>query len=240
MSDIIQFSHFLEFPNLVHGFSTRKLGSIKEHGIVFEDHLEVFAKELGIDAKKVIFTRQVHGNNVVIVSQESERYIPDADGLITKDKQNFLGIGTADCLPIIFFDPIKEAVGIVHAGYKGLLRDVISHELGTLRQLGSDMKNVLVGIGPAIDVCCYDVHKDRVAIFKKKFPFLQNYYLRKEDKYFLDLKHIASEILQHEGILDSHIAISSFCTASSIDTFFSFRGEGFKKNGLFGTIIGMI
>jgi YfiH family protein len=240
MQDIIQFSHFSQFPNLIHGFSTRKLGSIKERAIVFEDNLAKFADALHIDPKQVVFTKQVHGKAVAIVSQESDRLIPDTDGLITRDRGVFIGMATADCLPIIFYSPIHQIVGVVHAGYKGILAGILEHQIRTMIKLGADAEDIHVGIGPAIDVCCYNVPKERVDAFTSQYPFLQNHFLRKEQQYFLDLKQIASAIVQKEGILNSHIAISSFCTQSSLDTFFSFRGDSKETFGEFATIIGMV
>jgi YfiH family protein len=240
MDDIIQFSSFSQFPNLIHGFSTRQFGSIKERGVVFPENLKKFADGLGIDPQKVIFTKQVHGKNVAIVSRDSERIIADTDGLISKEKGVFIGMATADCLPIIFYDPVHAVTGVVHAGFKGLLQGILEHEIGTMQKLGSSPRDIIAGIGPAIGVCCYDVPEERVGQFKKQFPYLLNYYLQKDQTYFLDLKQIAAAILQKTGILDSHIAISSLCTRTSIDRFFSFRGDSKETFGEFATIIGML
>jgi len=165
-------------------------------------------------------------------------HIPKADGLITSRKNVFLGVVTADCLPVIFYDKKSEIVGIVHAGYKGILKGILKNMVLSFKKLGSDTKNILVAIGPSIGVCCYDVSIERVEMFVNAFEGIKTHKIR-NGKYFLDLKNIAKQSLISEGVSENNIEVSNICTKDYIKDFFSFRGEG-RIVGEFVTIVGRI
>jgi len=175
-------------------------------------------------------------------------YILNADGLITNKKNVFLCIVTADCLPVIFYDEKMGIVGIAHVGYKGILKGILKNMVLGFKKMRSDTKDILVGIGPAIGVCCYDVSYERIKMFDNLLNAdgdsgqarMTNLYQLRKGKYFLDLKNIAKQIFISEGILEKNIEVSDICTKDNIKEFFSFRGEGPKNFGEFATIVGRI
>ena len=268
---------------LVHGISTRRFGSIKSNGQINRENLRNFLEVLGIDIKRTVFPKQVHGSGVVTINDSQKNYIMNfavviptsvegshttsfgerdssteftlseaevlgmtggaklkyilkADGLITNKKNVFLGIVTADCLPVIFYDKKMGIVGIAHAGYKGLLRGIIQEMIKGMKKIGSDLKNMKIAIGPAIGLCCYDVPIERAEVFENAFKGIKTYEKR-NGKYFLDLKSITRQILISEGIRKKNIEVSQMCTKDNLNDFFSFRGEG-QKFGEFVTVIG--
>jgi polyphenol oxidase len=96
-----------------------------------------------------------------------------------------------------------------------------------------------VGIGPGIGVCCYEVPKDRIAIFQEIFPSYNDWYRKENDQFFLDLKRIALLNLKEEGIGSEHVEVSNICTAHNTNLFFSYRREG-EEAGRFISVIGHI
>lgn len=229
---------FSKNNGLVHGISTRFFGSIKDKGRINEGDLKKFLDVLNIDRKNVVFPEQVHGSNVIIIDDSKKKFILNADGLITAKKNFFLGVVTADCLPVIFYDETMGIVGISHAGYKGLLSGILQEMLKAMKKMGVDVKNIKIAIGPAIGVCCYDVSIERVELFKNAFKSIKTHEKR-NGKYFLDLKNIAKQRLILEGVPENNIEVSDICTKDNIKDFFSFRGEGKEKFGEFATIIGL-
>jgi copper oxidase (laccase) domain-containing protein len=122
--------------------------------------------------------------------------------LITDKKNVPLAVVTADCLPVLLFDPVKKVVGVLHAGRKGLLEGVISNTVQMFeKEFGSEPKDILVGIGPGIEKKCYEVEGEMV-----------------------DIRHQAHFFLRAEGILKEHIEDLDFCTKCNMDRFYSYRG----------------
>jgi len=244
----------LKSRKLIHGVSTKFFGSIKNNGNINKKNLKSFLDALRVDIKNVVFPEQVHGSSVVTIDDSKKKHILNADGLITNKKNVFLGIVTADCLPIIFYDEKMGIVGIAHAGYKGILKGILKNMVLSFKKLRSDAKDILVGIGPAIGVCCYDVSYERIKIFDKLLNAdgdsgrsrqvgiarMTKIHQVRNEKHFLDLKNIAKQIFISEGILEENIEVSDICTYDNIKNFYSFRGEGPKNFGEFATIVGRI
>ena len=140
---------------------------------------------------------------------------------------------------MIFYDKKMGIVGIAHAGYKGILKGIIKNIVLSFKKLGSNTKNILVAIGPSINVCCYDVSIERVEMFENAYKGIKTHKIR-NGKYFLNLKNIALENLLAQGIRKNNIEISPICTKDNLNRFFSFRGEGPENFGEFVTMVGKI
>ncbi len=237
--DTSNFKTFSQYPNLVSAYSTRSSGSMKDHGIINFQVINSFLTKFKISSDRLVLSEQVHGGDIEILDNvPTEKIIQKVDGLITSKRNIFLGIITADCFPILFYDRNKKIIGAAHAGYKGLSKLIIKHMIDELKNLGSNLKDLIVYIGPGIGLCCYLVSQKRIEMFNKVFPSYQNWYQKKKDLFFLDLKKIAYLNLKEQGILIKNINISEICTSDHIDTFFSYRKEG-ESAGRFISIIGM-
>lgn len=215
---------FKQFPEIRAILSEKKDGSMK----VFSDQSEEngknrerFFKNVGIDPKKVVSAEIVHGKKVVVVSDTTQSIISGADALVTKEKNLFLSVTVADCLPIFFYDPVAQLVGMVHMGWKGMLLGIIGKTMETFKKHGSDRKNIYVEIGPGIQ-------KDHFEIQKKDehlFSMYRECVLYRENKLFVDLSRIARIQLKKGGLVPNHINQSTLCTFCEEDTFYSFRRD---------------
>lgn len=235
----IYFFSIFDQTNLIHGISTKAFGSIKNKTFN-KINLEKFSQALDIPVNRIIFPQQIHSQNIKLIKNITDNFIENIDGLLTKEKNIFLGVVTADCLPLLFYDPIKKISGIIHAGYRGLLLGILETIVRKFKMLGTDTRNLLVAIGPSIGVCCYNVEKERVDKFTNTFSYLNNIYHLSKNRYFLDLKKIAFLQLLNFGLLKSNIEISDICTKDAEDTFFSYRREGVEMYGEFVSIIGRL
>ena len=219
------FKTFSRYASIKHGVSTRKFGSMKNHETKEPDRdaLTKFAKIIDI-TDPIVCMKQIHSGNVSIIENTDILQISDTDGLVTNKKHIPLAILTADCLPILFFDPQKKVIGVAHAGYKGLLNHIIENTLSVfVSKFKSDPKDIIVGIGPSIETTCYEVGVELVEKFQEEFPSFEDIFIEKDQKYFLDLRGIAQQSLIKEGILDEHIEIMDVCTKDNKD-FYSYRG----------------
>lgn len=231
------FSLFKNFPSLIHGYFPRTYGSVTQDYEPSLMTLTTIAENLSIPISSIKLMNQVHGEAVCRISLDSPQVSSDYDGLVAHQKGIFLGVKTADCLPLLFYDPVKNNIGACHAGYKGLLGNSISNTLTGMGEMGSSVKDILVGIGPSICNTCYNVEKERIELFIKRYPEMRNFYTKKDGKYYLDLKKIALFQLENEGILSEHVEFSPFCTKENTALFFSRRVE---PTGVFLTGIGML
>src|SRR5205814_1712150 len=110
-------------------------------------------------------------------------------------REIFLGVITADCIPLLFYDPQKEYVAAVHAGWRGLFKEIIKEAVTGLIAKGSDPKDIVVGIGPCIRSCCYSIPKERADQFITKFSDWKEFIVEREGKLFFNLAGVANHQL---------------------------------------------
>ncbi len=244
-----------EKTNLVrHGFSTRLGGKSEGHlkslnlGLKKNDTREniienykIFTKSLGIDMENLVLTDQVHENNILEVDERDrgkgiskETDIVAIDGFVTNKKAVALVTFYADCVPLFFLDPVKKAIGLSHAGWKGSVNKIGKNTINKMIQAyGSDPKDILIGIGPSIGRCCFEVGKEVIDKIAENFKEAENYYYKKDNgKYMLDLWELNKDQFLDMNIREENITVSNICTKCNKDTFFSHRADKGKTGSL--------
>ncbi|MFH1238601.1 MAG: peptidoglycan editing factor PgeF [bacterium] len=188
---------------------------------------EIFALSVGFDYRDLVCLEQVHGDRIAEVSSpdkgkgalEAAGAIGLADGAITAQAGVPVSIRTADCLPLFFYDQVNRAVGIAHAGHQGALKGIAKKIISLLRdKYGTKPADILVGMGPALRVCCYEVTEE----FKEYFP---GYVEPRNGKLYFDLVKANRDQLLSSGVKVPNIIDSGLCTACLNDKFFSWRRE---------------
>lgn len=223
------FSIFDNYPNLVVSLSEKKDGSMKlsDNSVINETAVENrnrFLNKLEVDTNRLVAANLIHINTVRIVTKkDTGQKISDTDGLITRDKNLFLLITVADCLPIFLYDCQKEIIGLVHGGWRSLTQNILSSAIKKLtEEFDSRPEKILAGIGPGISQCHFEVKKGVLARFQS---FLSMAMIRKDKKIFLDLKKIAEIQLINLGLKKENIEISSDCTYCLNNKYFSYRRD---------------
>jgi hypothetical protein len=170
---------------------------------------------------------QVHGNMVSVVSKkDAGKYIENCDGLVTNDPGIALKIFTADCLPVAIFDPVKNSIALVHAGWRGLSKKIISEAINSLQtNFSSKPESLIVEIGPHICQKHYEIKED-TAVFFKDYPTSLE---RKDDKIYLDLEKVAELQLSECGVTAHKINSDGRCTFEDI-SLPSFRRGDMQKD----------
>lgn len=179
-------SEILDFPWLVHGFSTRtggyshayggsslNLGFTKQdtHAHV-EKNRDAFLRALGADpaAWSLITQRQVHSDLIHYLTAAGAH--PTGDGLVTDTPGLLLGVQTADCLPVLLVDTARRAVGAFHAGWRGTLKRIVEKGVGEMRRnFGTRPADLRAAIGPGIHSCCYQVGDEVREKFRSQFAY---------------------------------------------------------------------
>jgi len=224
------------FPNnIIIGFSEKKDGPMK----FSLRNREKFFKKLGVDKNLIIRAGLIHGSRAVLVSKkETGQIIKKTDGLITNEKNLFLTITTADCLPIFICDPKKEIIGLIHGGWRSLAGDILKKAIDKMiNNFKSNPAQILIGIGPGISQCHFEVKKDLVQKLCDRIIFAPKVILRKDNKIFLDLKELVKLRLMKLGIKERNIEISPECTFCLKNKYFSYRRE---KPGKIKTMLAII
>lgn len=237
-----QFEGLAPFPNLVHGVFTR-LGGLSDEpfaslnvGLTVGDSIENVqgnrqrvATALGFAEEDAFTTWQVHGADVIVQrGREPQTWPPPkADGIVTAERDLPLTMRFADCVPIVFYDPVKESIGIAHAGWRGTLTGVGPATIRTMcAAFGSRPEDIIVGIGPSIGPCCYEVGREVVeqveAVFGDSSDLITHASGNGHNP-CLDLWAANARLLQNAGV--TNIEVSGLCTATMTDEFFSHRAE---------------
>jgi polyphenol oxidase len=200
------------------------------------------ALALEIDLASVVTALQIHGQHVARVTAASAGYHPavgrlSADGLVTDQPGVTLCLRYADCVPIFAFDPVRRAIGIAHAGWRGTLAGIAGALVQAFAtEFGSQPGDLRVAIGPAIGPCCYVVGADLVDRFATTWPTLDNVGYREVAESRLNLSEANRQQLVATGVEPAKISVAGICTSCQVDDYFSHRAQ----NGQAGRFMGAI
>lgn len=188
------------------------------------ENRESFLRKLKVRERLTVRAGLIHRNRVKVVSLEDRaKTIEGADGLITANKNLFLTLTIADCLPIFIYDPAKEVVGLIHGGWRSLAKNILTAALEKMVKIfGSLPKDILFGIGPGISKCHFEVKEDLLEEFKYYLPEVLE---KRNKKAYLDLKEIAKIQLINSGVREENIEISPECTFCLPRRYFSYRRD---------------
>ena len=183
--------------------------------------------QLGISLQDMVKTKQRHTARIKIVTHENGgdgilRLLDENnpyDGLITNEKNLLLCTVEADCVPVYFYDSVKEVIAMVHSGWKGTVQKISEVAIQKMRDtFGSTPADIMVAIGPHICKDCYEVGQDVFDEFANAFAKeeIEKIFSRKnEEKYLLNLQEAVTLTLLKNGILEKNIFPTSVCTFHS-------------------------
>ncbi len=185
---------------------------------------EIVSQNLRFTLSNLIYMEQIHSSNVVKIDNPSLNKIKNCDALITDIRNIPLMVMVADCVPLLFYDPKNEAIGVAHAGRNGTFLEISKKTaLKMKKEYGTKLNELLAFIGPSIGRCCYEVGKDLADICIRSFD--KRYVEVREQNYYIDLKQLNYDQLLEVGLQKQNIEISSVCTSCDRD-YFSYRREG--------------
>jgi YfiH family protein len=250
----VRYLTFDSFPDeLVHAVFTRQGGlspqpwnSLNVGGTVGDERARVRENRyrsfeaLGRDRQSMFDVWQVHSADVVLANAPHPRFDnpPEfkADGIITQSPDVTLFMRFADCTPILLYDPIHRAAGIVHAGWQGTVKRAAANAVKTMQAaFGSDPAQLLAAIGPAIGPDHYEVGADVIEQVRYSFDGDAARVLREQAGHtFFDLWAANTLVLEQAGV--RQVEVAGLCTACHPQDWYSHRGEK-GKTGRFGALI---
>lgn len=274
---VLQAGALQRLPWLVHGFSTRPGGASrleKEAGVLnlgFTDwdtrenvhaNRAKFFAALGAAGMKLVTLRQIHSDIVRVLDSAPEQSLR-GDAVVTRAPGLLLAVQTADCVPLLLADTRRRVVAVVHAGWRGTLRRVAAKTLGRMRMdFGTNPRDVIAVLGPAIGRGCYEVGPEVAQAYAAQFAQAREWFDGPFDRLAtgeepnplkwltmvppghdpppprvqLDLIAANRWQLADAGVSEAHIIAGNLCTACRTDLFFSYRREGGRTGRLLGVV----
>ncbi len=263
-ANLLQFESLNTYDSLLH-FSTTIDGGVSSGeyssfnlGMYSGDDLNNVAENrnrlatmLNIPFENLIFPYQTHGDSVCIIDkeftslnkEEQLQLLNGVDALITDQVGVCIGVGTADCVPILIFDPINKILAAIHAGWRGTVAKLaikVVEELKT--RFNSDPADLVAGIAPSISPDYFEVGGEVVDHFANSGFFVDEmgYYNFETGKFHIDLWNINKLLLNRAGIPLDQIEVADLCTYCHADRFFSARRQGIQSGRMItgGALIG--
>lgn len=192
-----------------HGFSTKAFGD----GRIEQDSLRIDIRP-----------QQTHGTDILVVQSEEDKVPTEiCDGIITTLSGLTISVLSADCVPIMYVDPVSQIVGLSHQGWKGTLNVFPEKMIAEMEHLGATVSDIIAIFGPAINACCYEVYGERKYWYESLFQ--ENVFSKQDDKTYVSLYKANRETLINAGVSAENIDIFPFCTSCDRDRFYSYQRD---------------
>ena len=242
-----------EFENIRHCFFSRKngfsegyykslncgLGSGDKKENVMKN-LELVAKKITCNKESLITLNQEHTNQVIHFDSASA--VKDkltGDAIVSEIKNIGIGILTADCAPIFFYDHKKKIIGCAHAGWKGALNGIIKNTVKKFNELNSNNNDLIAVVGPCINKDNYEVKIDFFQKFINQDKKNENFFDKiNDEKYKFDLRRFIIKELWNLNV--NNIDNIEMDTFSKSEFFYSYRRSSLKKEKDYGRCISVI
>ncbi len=256
VGDLVYYSFpaFDDISFVRHGFSTR-LGGVSEGTFssmnlgfgrgdadeAVQENYRRFCAAIGVEVTDVVLSAQTHTTNVYIATAADRgrgitrpRGYTDVDGLVTNEPGLVLCTHYADCVPLFFVDPVKRAVATSHGGWRGTVGGIAQKTVERMvTEYGSSPADILVGIGPSIGRCCFEVDTPVYAAFAELDFFDKDCYTDDGNgKYHIDLWEVNRRYAVNAGVKAENITVTDVCTKCHPDILWSHRVCGAARGSL--------
>lgn len=234
-----------------HGFSTRKGGvspapwdslnlrpAQGDGEATLRENYRRFFAVLGLDETRAVLSQQTHTANIRRVTEEDAgkgllrpRDYTDVDALITNVPDLPLTVFSADCGTILLHDPVRRAIGAVHAGWRGCAAGIVEKTVQAMADAyGCVPTDLRAALGPCIGKCCFETDGDVPAAMENALGADAAPYLEPRGaKFHVDLEGLNRQWLLRAGLAPEHIAVSGICTACHPELFWSHRKMGDRR-----------
>lgn len=249
---------YYQFEHLSHCSGIRHFVSSGAKDIGFGDgkdwdeirrNRQELADCVGIDIRNLVTAHQIHSANVAIVTcreagrgaMDMESRLPDIDAMITNQEGICLMALSADCVPVLLYDPVARAIAAIHAGWRGTAAKIVEETVRMMQEkFGCKPGHILAGIGPSIGPCCFEVGQEVADVFRDLLPGVTDlvHSAVTANKCRVDLWEANRQELLAAGLKADNIEIAGLCSVCHSDRFFSYRRDG-KEAGRFGAGIAL-
>lgn len=239
-NNFIYYPIFSSFPEIKAFTSTKQ--TLNKGTVRFSNNPEncaLLAQQLHLSPEQLIFPLQTHSIRVARIDSLSNRKLEATDALVSNISNLCLCIQTADCVPVLFYDPEKKVIAAAHAGWRGTVGRIVSKVITSMQQYyGSRPEHIRAAIGPSIGPSVYEVGEEVIEAVHQAIPNAANTLRYKnKSKAFFNLWEANKQLLLQSGLFETHIYIEAQCTFTHSDRYFSARREGIATGRLVSGII---
>ena len=245
--EYLQFKKLLEYSDIINhaygigldrNYRTVKSGGEEKYKKTIKDYKQL-CEAIGINYTNCVKPCQQHTRNIRNVKQKLNRGKVDfeqgeykaTDGLITNQKNIALATTNADCILLIFFDPVKKVIANVHSGWRGTLQRISVNAVNKMKnEYGSNLQDIICCICPSIRQCHFKVHSDVQGPYYNEFKDLKEIdnlitLVPDEDRWSIDTVEINKIILKQAGLKEENIIDCNLCSVCNSDKIHSYRVE---------------
>ena len=242
-----------KFKNIKHCFFSRKNGFSKGYyeslncGLGSDDqrenvlkNLELVSKKIGCKKESLITLNQKHSDQVIYFKNErSLKNKLTGDAMVSEVKNIGISILTADCAPVLFYDPNKKIIGCAHSGWKGALNGIIKNTVKKFNELNSNNNDLIAVVGPCINKDNYKVQIDFFKKFVDQDKINENFFQKiNDEQYNFDLRSFINKELTNLNI--KKIENIEMDTFSQKELFYSYRRSRLNREQDYGRCISVI
>ena len=237
------YNFFEQYSDVIAAMSEKGDGNMKIRGMQKDSEAVAnrknFCKKIGLEYKNVANACVTHSDVVEVVDNNHKHYYNGVDALITKEKNVFLSITTADCFPVVMYEPDAQIIALVHAGWRGVITKIMPSTLEKMENLGANLQKIKIEVGPGISQKNFDFGFSEM--IKEFGRYNQDRYIVEGstiDKVKIDLEKIIQDQIIECNIPNGNIKTSGLCTFEK-GNFFSARRHGGNSFSAMITIVGM-
>ena len=227
--DLIRYNIFQPFVNLC-AFTTTK-STLPVERVRYSnapENKKKLAEALSLNPGQMVYPDQTHSSCVVAIQEVPEAVISETDALITNKAGLCLCVQTADCVPVLLFDPEAKVIAAVHAGWRGTVGGIVEKAVSKMTtNYGASTKNIVAAIGPSISPEIYEVGDEVVAAARKSIPNVElTLHKNGTGKFHFNLWEANRQLLLKNGVPAQNIEVLGACSFSEGEKYYSARREG--------------
>lgn len=183
-----------------------------------------------------VYLNQVHKDRIIVSEEHNDFLCENGDAIITKTPMHTIGVFSADCLPLLIAG--KNCAAAVHAGWRGSKLNIAGKTVKKLvSEYGASVKDLRVFVGPCINECCLEMGNEVFEEFLAADRLYARFFIKKENKWHLNLRKLNRYQLCEAGVIDSSILDLDYCTYCEEDNFYSFRRQKKRNGSMFSFIV---
>ena len=254
--EYLQFKKLLNYPEIKYAYvigldrNFEFYPSNEEKNKITRNNFKEICTELNLNYNNLVNVKQNHTDNIQIINNKINKDEPDfnlyenTDGLITNKKGIVLSTKNADCILLVFYDPIKKVIANIHSGWRGTLQSISVKAVEKMEQeYGSNPEDIICCMSPSIGKDHFEVDEDVFKMFYDEFKdikdssilnnsknpnILENIFEQNGDKWHIDTILINRKILLKQGLKEENIIDSGICSVCNKDIIHSYRAHGEK------------
>lgn len=238
--NLIRYDIFQPYTNICTFTTTKKTLPVERvrYSNVPENKAKL-AEALALEVGQMVYPDQTHSNCVADVQEVPDTFFSETDALVTNQAELCLCVQTADCVPVLLFDPKAKVIAAVHAGWRGTVGGIVENALSKMTtNYGASAENIVAAIGPSISPEIYEVGDEVVAAARKSIPNVETT-LHKNGKgnYHFNLWEANRQLLLKSGVMQQNIQVLGACSFSEAEKYYSARRDGVETGRMVSGIM---